>query len=218
MIMLFDNPPIRPPEMAFKNKARLQNPIAPKKPDGAEICVRPGQLVQVLNLEGRAGAIPPTYISSGYYYPPRTAQINCQAPHLDAAEVAVVGQLMDGWMRGVRGFSTNDILQASGLLEIAHKPVDSLAAAQLLRLQTLKAVLSGYEVVVFDSPWAQEDMDWFIVNLLRFLRQHEAESGLLPAFVVRDAGNLPAITMLANKIWEIKKGQAVELEMEAAGL
>lgn len=216
MIVLFDNPPIRLSEMAFKNEAQQQNSTAPQT-DDTEIRVHPGQLVQVLNLDGRDGAIPPIRFSFGLDDSPLTTTINCEFPDLGATQVSV-GQLAGNWMRGVRGFSINDILEVAGLLEIAHASVGLLTAGQSLRLQTLEAVLRGDEVVVFDSPWAQDDADWFILDLLRFLRQHEAQSGLLPAFVVRDAGNLPAITMLANKIWEVKGKRAVEVEREAAGI
>ena len=189
-----------------------------------EIIVSPGQLVQVLNEdseEDEDGDIPPCYFSFEDDPAPNTAWINCARPCLGAESnsTKMVYQKVDEWMSGVKGFSASEMMEISGLIEVAHQPLALLTFAERLRLQALYAVLfQREEVLVFDSPWAEDDTDSFILDLLRFLRQHHAASGILPAFVVRDCGDLPAITMLADRIWEVEHGQAVEVEMEYGGL
>ncbi len=185
-----------------------------------EIIVSPGELVQVLNKDAEdaeEGVIPSCYFSFAHQPALSNARINCARPCLgpESNSTKKAYQKVDEWMSGVQGFSASEIMEASGLLEVAHQQLASLTPAERLRLQTLYAVLFQREaVLVFDSPWAEDDTDSFILDLLRFLRQHNAASCILPAFVVRDCGDLPAITMLADRIWEVEQGQAMEVETE----
>lgn len=181
-----------------------------------EIIVSPGQLVQVLNIDAQEGAIPHCRFAFQAGQTPRTQYLDCQSPCLGANSNASnkVGDLVQRWMLSTNGFSTPKLLEVSGLLEVAHQPLGLLEPDQRLRLQTLQAVLEGTEVLVFNSPWAQDGTDGFILDLLRFLRQHHAQSGILPVFVVCDCRDLPALIILADSIWEVEKGMAVEVEME----
>lgn len=179
-----------------------------------EIIVSPGQLVQVLNEDAEEGAIPHCRFAFQAGQTPRTQYLDCQSPCLRANASNKVGDLVQRWMLNTTGFSTPKLLEVSGLLEVAHQPLGLLEPDQRLRLQTLRAVLEGTEVLVFDSPWAEEDTDFFILDLLRFLRQHYAASGIVPTFVVRDCGDLPALSILADRIWEVEKGRVREVETE----
>lgn len=214
-----DQTSIIPQEMAMTIDEKHIPTVRHAKP--TEIIVSPGQLVQVLNEDAEEGAIPPCCFSFEDDPAPNTAWINCLRPCLgpESNSPKMVYQKVDEWMFGVQGFSASEMMETSGLIEVAHQPVASLTPAERLRLQALYAVLfQREEVLVFDSPWAEDDTDSFILELLRFLRQHHAASGILPAFVVRDCGDLPAITMLADRIWEVEHGQAVEVEMDYGGL
>jgi len=177
-----------------------------------EIIVSPGELVQVLNIDAESGAMPNCRFAFRRGHAPHTVYLNCQLPCLGANANAssTVGQKVQHWMLATKGFSVPDILEASGLLEMAHVPVALLSSAHRLRLQALRAVLQGAEVLVFDSPWAQDGTDFFLLDLLRFLRQRHTESGTLPVFIVRDCGYLPVLSILASTIWEVEDGVAVE--------
>ncbi|MFN0037687.1 MAG: hypothetical protein ACKVUS_21715 [Saprospiraceae bacterium] len=189
--------------------------VRPAKP--TEIIVSPGQLVQVLNVDAEEGAIPFCYFSFEHQPALSNARIDCQSPCLgsESNSTKMVYQKVDEWMSGVQGFFASEIMETSGLLDVAHQPLASLTLAERLRLQALYVVLfQREEVLVFDSPWAEDDTDSFILDLLRFLRQRHAASGILPAFVVRDCGDLPAISMLADRIWEVENGRVAEVETE----
>ena len=181
-----------------------------------EIIVSPGELVQVLNIDAESGAMPNCRFAFEYDHSPHTVFINCMRPCLgsDSQSSETVGQWVQARIQKIHGFSVEDILTASGLLEAAHLSIASLNPADRLRVQTLRAVLEREKVLVFDFPWAQDGTDFFLLDLLYFLRQHHIESGILPVFVVRDCGDLPALSILASSIWEVEDGVAVAVEME----
>lgn len=215
MIVLEDHP--NTAQTATVMTADEKHRYGPSATEATEITVSPGDLVQVLNMDARPGAMPHCRFTLPHDQTPHTVYLNCRSPCLgiNSNASSTVAQQVQYAMLAGSGFSGNDILEASGLLDAADLPIALLSSAQRLRLQALLAVLQGADVLVFNSPWAQKGTDNFILDLLRFLRRRptQRKGGSLPVFVVCDCGNLPALSILADSIWEVEYGKAIEVEM-----
>ncbi len=122
--------------------------------------------------------------------------------------------ILERYLADIPVISFEDLLFDFGLSEAANIPISTADADVRFRLNVLKAILEGAQVIQIISPWKISDATDFILNAKEFaIEQAETRSGDAPAFAIFDGDATSGITLNADRVLRPVKGQMREMEV-----
>ncbi|MEQ1746182.1 MAG: hypothetical protein ABMA02_12200 [Saprospiraceae bacterium] len=173
------------------------------------ITVLPGEIVQLIGTTPDSCIIfrqdVPTKPSSLVVYPEKKVSQTRAFPTFHSDTIAV---LLERWLADVPIRSFQKIIAKMGLEGAAPMLVQSADTDVCFRLNMLKAVLEGKQVIQVVSPWKVSDVTDFMLAIQEFaVDQAEQRSEDAPAFVVYDGDESTGISIVANDILVVEAGQ-----------
>lgn len=178
------------------------------------INISPGEIVQVFNATPETCMIKmnsPHKIRRASVHPDLRLSSSSQWP---VAATDTTRSLLERWLADVPVVSVQNVLEDFGLENVAHIPIRKSDTDTRFRLNTLKAILTGADVIQLVSPWKISDCTDFILNALDFAtEQSEYHHGNAPAFAVFDGDAVPGITLIADQVCTVSENQIREMSV-----
>lgn len=170
--------------------------------------VFPGEIVQLM------GHAPVRYLLVNGNINPRTERIASGQDLLsqngfDVKQQNTVAELVENWLADA-SMVVEETMRAFGLKKYADQTIASANKDLTFRLNMLRAVLSGAEVIEVGSTDAVTRVATLIADVAKYAEKIE-KAGYVPAFVVSEEGESVSTTLVADRILEIKQGRTKEL-------
>lgn len=121
-----------------------------------------------------------------------------------------VRTLLDNWLADAAVHSAQKLIRAFGLEPYKDTLLSEAGPDLKLRLQTLEALLSGKDVVVWSSLRGIENVAEFVTEVRNYAEDKDEWAGQIPAFVVLDSRDSVSATMVADRILEFQEGRIIQ--------
>lgn len=170
--------------------------------------VFPGEIVQLM------GHAPVSYSLVNGNMNPKTERIASGQDLLpqngfEVKQQNTVAELVENWLADA-SMEVEETMRAFGLKKYAGQTIASANKDIKFRLNMLRAVLSGAEVIEVGSTDTVTHVAALITNATTYAEKIE-KAGYAPAFVVSEEGESVSTTLAADRILEIKQGRTKEL-------
>lgn len=116
------------------------------------------------------------------------------------------------WFSRQEGVCLDKVVKTFGLKKYLEVVIKDASPELVFRLQTIHALLTGAQILVFTGSGGVRHFTELIVAARAFAATHKA--GTEPAFVVLDEGETVGISMVADRILEIQEGEMKELLLD----
>ncbi|MBX2929717.1 MAG: hypothetical protein KF852_17925 [Saprospiraceae bacterium] len=133
-----------------------------------------------------------------------------QSRQFPASDNGTVHTLLDKWVADAPVHSVQKLVEAFGLESYNDTMLSEAGPGLKLRLQTLDALLSGKDVVVWSSLRGIESVAEFVTEIRNYAEDKEEWAGQIPAFVVLDSRDSVSATMVADRILEFQEGTTIQ--------
>jgi hypothetical protein len=177
--------------------------------------VFPGEIVQICDNSNRKYIL--KFTTQGRTKTKR-ATLSPAAPLISSAAWPVNGKdtvatVLKRWLADIP-LSSEAVGESLELSHVFGWPLASVGIETTFKLNLLKTVLDGCNVIEVESPDQAGNTGRILADFQEFTESYLAGLHVLPAFIVYDEVGLPSISFFVNRILEKGKRGIQEIVME----